>query len=935
MGAETKDSEKTKGDTKRKNQQLSEEDVKFKEELEGYVEKLEEKDCDVRSETILKLKETILSSTSSMTSIPKPLKFLISQYDKLERLYKEAKTSKKWDEKTICNFATIMSILSMVQSDEDNPVLTYALEIKEKIPWSGFGHEYTVQLQAQIKNWYEKHLRDQVGEAAGEKRPHFENVIWPLALDSIKYLLDQNSVVEAVDLLVELEKTDQLPELIKLPDVHRATLYMINLALINPELGDKLYRLCYDIFMNHEQYAHALRIAMKMDDNAMVVEILVKVDSAEEEKKDGKLLLQLAHMMGRQHFMFDLDQASEFNSCDGEKFIEAAGNANLHQFFRSLLKDLDVLDPKLPSDVYKTVQESQVISAKENLASVFVNGFLNCGSGKDKLLEKDDGKFIYQNKDHGILCAVASFGLIKLWDTQDGHNVFDKYLNADDIKVKAGALLGVGVVSANVRDESEAAWAFLEDNVQKDGLIAKTSSLALGLAYASTSKEDADQILGFEALSDSVEQKYRTLAQGLIYAGTMHEDLMSEVITWLYRDLKSPLVFVEKSQNILPCIAFGLSCLGTKQDSGTALSLINEIANLEVHIKEIIVHMVKACAYAGTGDVLIINEFLEYLSTKSKEGFEKIKKEKEEAKEKEDAGGEKEDEKKDDDDDEKEKPVTDKDLPKMFAVIGIALVAMGEAISVTMATRVFGLLFRYGDKAIRRAAPLGLALLHMSNPDLTVTETLSKFTHDSDSVVAQMSILGLGFAGAGTNNARLAQQLRQLAEYYAKQPKQLFCVRFAQGILHLGKGSLTMNPFHSDGLLMHKSALSGLLTTLFCLCIGEKFLQGDSCWVLYSLALALQPRMLVTIGEAEEDAGDEDADMKSILTEVRVGTAVDIVGLAGKPKTITGFQTHKTPVLIGSGERAELASDEYIPLSEILEGVIILKKNPDFKKEDE
>lgn len=34
------------------------------------------------------------------------------------------------------------------------------------------------------------------------------------------------------------------------------------------------------------------------------------------------------------------------------------------------------------------------------------------------------------------------------------------------------------------------------------------------------------------------------------------------------------------------------------------------------------------------------------------------------------------------------------------------------------------------------------------------------------------------------------------------------------------------------------------------------------------------------------------------------------MGQAGKPKTITGFQTHTTPVLLAYGERAELANDE-------------------------
>lgn len=36
------------------------------------------------------------------------------------------------------------------------------------------------------------------------------------------------------------------------------------------------------------------------------------------------------------------------------------------------------------------------------------------------------------------------------------------------------------------------------------------------------------------------------------------------------------------------------------------------------------------------------------------------------------------------------------------------------------------------------------------------------------------------------------------------------------------------------------------------------------------------------------------------------------MGQAGKPKTITGFQTHTTPVLLAYGERAELATDECI-----------------------
>ncbi len=45
-----------------------------------------------------------------------------------------------------------------------------------------------------------------------------------------------------------------------------------------------------------------------------------------------------------------------------------------------------------------------------------------------------------------------------------------------------------------------------------------------------------------------------------------------------------------------------------------------------------------------------------------------------------------------------------------------------------------------------------------------------------------------------------------------------------------------------------------------------------------------------------------DEDLKPLPTSVRVGLAVDTVGMAGRPKTITGFQTHTTPVLLAQGE---------------------------------
>ena len=82
-----------------------------------------------------------------------------------------------------------------------------------------------------------------------------------------------------------------------------------------------------------------------------------------------------------------------------------------------------------------------------------------------------------------------------------------------------------------------------------------------------------------------------------------------------------------------------------------------------------------------------------------------------------------------------------------------------------------------------------MGLLSLSNPRINVVDTLSRLTHDTDEEVAMGAIFSLGLVGAGSNNAKVAQLLRSLANYYYKEPNHLFLVRLAQGLLFLGKGN--------------------------------------------------------------------------------------------------------------------------------------------------
>lgn len=64
-----------------------------------------------------------------------------------------------------------------------------------------------------------------------------------------------------------------------------------------------------------------------------------------------------------------------------------------------------------------------------------------------------------------------------------------------------------------------------------------------------------------------------------------------------------------------------------------------------------------------------------------------------------------------------------------------------------------------------------MGLLRIGNPEVSIMDLLTKLSYDTDANVSMSSIFALGLIGAGTNNSRLAGNLRYLASYYANQPE--------------------------------------------------------------------------------------------------------------------------------------------------------------------
>ncbi|CDK26628.1 unnamed protein product [Kuraishia capsulata CBS 1993] len=910
-GDKSKKQLKAGKDGKVEEEELSEEDAQLKSELEMLVERLSEPKESLYQPSLNELKRFIKESTSSMTAVPKPLKFLRPHYPQLTKLH-----SAWTDLQLKSSLADVLSVLGMTYSSDDpsglykRECLKYRMLSNVDEGIAGWGHEYLRHLALEIGEEYDEFLDD--------GKPTDQNgKLLKLALEIVPYFLKHNAEAEAVDLLLEIEAIDKLPQFVDKDTFGRVCLYMVGcVPLLAPPDDLAFLHTAFSIYLSNDQLTQALALAIRLDDESLIKSVF-------EATTDTHIHQQLGFILGRQNSCFKWEDPT---------VQECISNVRISEFFNYLVKELNLLQPKLPEDIYKSHLENSTLaaprleSAKQNLASAFVNAFANAGYRNEKLV--NDEHWVSKTKGEGRLSTAASLGLVHLWDN-DGLQQLDKFLYTEQVDVTAGALLGMGVSSTSVHDEVDAALLMLRDYITGESpqpsKVVAAAITGLGIAFAGSENEEALSLL-LPLVTDqehSLEiNSLAALALGHIFVGTCNGDITSTILqTLLERD------FSDLGSKWVRFMSLGLGLLymGKYEQVEDVLDTIDAI---EHPIAKTLKVVVGICSYSGTGNVLQIQALLQMCTAKPKDEDEEKDDGDDNAADEDTVEAEiktedKEKAENSESDSNKESTPEDESF-QGYAVLGLALIAMGEEIGQDMSLRHFGHLMHYGNPLIRRAVPLAMGLVSAANPQMKVFDTLSRYSHDSDLDVAYNAIFSMGIVGAGTNNARLAQLLRQLASYYVNDPDAMFMVRIAQGLIHLGKGTLTVTPFNSDRQILSKVSLASLLTVAVTLLDPGAFILDQHSALLYYLTPAIHPRMLVTVDE----------DLNPIKVNVRVGQAVDVVGQAGKPKTITGWVTHSTPVLLGHGERAELENDEYLSLASSLEGVVILKKNPDWMDVD-
>ena len=100
----------------------------------------------------------------------------------------------------------------------------------------------------------------------------------------------------------------------------------------------------------------------------------------------------------------------DYHGNDAKDIETILSNGLINTHFQILARELDILEPKLPEDIYKSwlisgLRQMEHDSARANLAASFVSGFVHAGFGQDKLMADTSDCWVYKNKVQFFLTA--------------------------------------------------------------------------------------------------------------------------------------------------------------------------------------------------------------------------------------------------------------------------------------------------------------------------------------------------------------------------------------------------------------------------------------------------------------------------------------------------------------------------------------------------
>jgi len=247
---------------------------------------------------------------------------------------------------------------------------------------------------------------------------------------------------------------------------------------------------------------------------------------------------------------------------------------------------------------------------------------------------------------------------------------------------------------------------------------------------------------------------------------------------------------------------------------------------------------------------------------------------------------------------------------KSLLLFSIALLSLSDNHTRNIAKKMF---INHSSKDKNNIIPLCLALLYSSEPDVEIIDCLSRSINSKEPI---NSILALGIVGAGTNNTRIGNLLEGQYFFNSKNTRVSSMLKVAQGLLYLGKGTLTLSPLFYDKTILNKKSFIGMVGLLSLFISEPSPVLGKHQFLFYLLEQCINNKFVMTLN----------SELDQEIITVRVGRPIMTVGMAGKPKGITAVVTHDSPVIVQSDEKGAIYEEEGWKYKGFVEDVVIIDK---------
>ncbi|KAF4707495.1 26S proteasome non-ATPase regulatory subunit 2, partial [Perkinsus olseni] len=311
--------------------ELSEEDQQLKSLLEKQVETITTGSGDVQG-AIQAIGEEMRSAASSMTSVPKPLKFLRAHFVPLAAAYEAMPDSEI--KKELADVLAVLSTTipveksrekkhvgdekvdeattaSVVSSEEAAPKEAEGSGAADKAEHPGVGHvkkgatlRYRLAgTNKDITKWGMEFMKTISGEISAEYQSRIADgkdvtELITLVDQIVPYNMSHSAETEAVDLLAETDGIEKLPKLVDSVTAPRVCQYLVGLAhfAANTEERRVLLNVTYQIFTEMKDLPNALIIAMRMNNFGRVRETM---KAAIDIKEDRSIARQMCYIYAR------------------------------------------------------------------------------------------------------------------------------------------------------------------------------------------------------------------------------------------------------------------------------------------------------------------------------------------------------------------------------------------------------------------------------------------------------------------------------------------------------------------------------------------------------------------------------------------------------------------------------------------------------------